>query len=133
MPQLDIPRNVVARFTFRDRVNCPDGELEDFIGTYTGEIDSWGKRTIYPLDKDRGKYYLFADEIAEVEVLSDYELQAEIEGIHEARIQHAVRLLREADALLISVEGASRYRRASEVARCSLLVQKAIVAAEGGR
>lgn len=115
----------VCAITYQDRFEQEPAQT--IIGTYTGEIDSWGKRTIALLDAEaEGPYYLFPDEVLAVEPCSEAEIQAEVETICEGRLLHALRLLREADRLLISVEGQSRYRRASQVARASLIVQKGI-------
>lgn len=126
----------VCAITFRERgIDWADDDPgQTIIGTYTGEIDAWGKYTVQLLDsRAEGPYYLFADEVVATEMLSEAEIQAETETICEARLQQAAASLRQADTLLHGVETASRYWRASQVARCSIIVQRAIVAVEGVR
>lgn len=134
MPKLI--KGKVCAITFEERYSAEhaQGHAQTIIGTWTGEIDSWGKYTIQLLDAEAGgPYYLFPDEVLAVEPCSEAEIQAEVETICEERLRHALRLLREADRLLISVEGQSRYRRASQVARASLIVQKGIEAVKAVR
>ena len=79
----------VCAITFEERHT---GEAtQTIIGTFTGEIDTWGKHTVQLLNAEAGSgaYYLFADEVLAVEVCSAAEVQAEIEGIHQARCEGA--------------------------------------------
>lgn len=130
MPKLI--KGKVCAITFEQRHS--DEPAQTIIGTWNGEIDTWGKYTIALLDSEaEGPYYLFADEVLAVEPCSEVEVQAEREGILQGRCEHAVRLLKEAERLLLTVENASIYARASQVARGSLLVRKSIAAVEAVR
>ena len=74
----------VCAITFTQQFT--DEPPETIIGTWTGEIDTWGKHTIALLDAEAGgPYYLFADEVLAVEVCSEAEVQAERDAILESR------------------------------------------------
>ena len=58
-----LKRNVVSVITY----DCPDcGDGGTIEGFWTGEIDTWGKYTIQPIDGS-ATLYLFARELVSVE------------------------------------------------------------------
>lgn len=125
MPLINIPRGKVCAITFESR-NAPDEPAQTIIGTYTGEIDSWGKRTIQLLDSAAGgPYYLFADEVLACEVCSAAEVAAERAGIYQQRLERALGLLRAAKVLLEGAETGQSFAVASAIANAGQSVQQA--------
>ena len=115
----------VCAITFEERHT---GEAaQTIIGTWTGEIDTWGKHTVQVLDAEaEGPYYLFADEVLAVEVCSAVEVEAEKAGIRLQRLERALGLLRAAEVLLEGAEAGQSFPIASAIASAGQSVQQAV-------
>ena len=109
---MPLPLRQCAAITFVERFT--DDDSQTILGTWTGEIDTWGKYTIRPLDRRAPVYYLFADEVTEVHPLNGAELAEAIDAIWTARRAKAAELRRQARALL---QGQRRRRVQSARAR----------------
>lgn len=115
----------VCAITFEQRHS--DEPAQTIIGTWNGEIDTWGKHTIALLDSEaEGPYYLFADEILAVEPLSPLEVEAERRAIYQARVEKAREHLDAALDLLDTVGNGLPHREASQVSNAGRRVQLAI-------
>lgn len=125
MPPKLIKGNVCA-ITFESCTD-PGSPAETIIGTWTGEIDTWGKHTVERLDAlAPGPYYLFPREILAVVKLSKAEIDGEVEAIRQDRLGKGLELLKQAGELIDAADMGAEYRRASEVANAGRAVWQAI-------